>query len=87
MPSEADRANLLGSLAIELGLISAQQLQSVLEEQAQDKTRLGFVRQVGTILVTRGLLTNAQLMGLLREQSIRRARSLREDRGAAPASG
>jgi hypothetical protein len=82
MPSEADRASLLGSLAIERGLISAQQLQSVLEEQAQDKARLGFVRQVGTILVTRGLLTNAQLMDLLREQSIRRARQLRNSEGA-----
>ena len=38
MPSEADRANLLGSLAIELGIISPQQLQAVLEEQAQDTT-------------------------------------------------
>ena len=82
MPDNADRENLLGNLAIELGLITADHLQSALAEQAQDKSRLGFVRQVGTILVTRGVLTNHQLMDLLREQSLRRARRLRDSAGA-----
>jgi hypothetical protein len=78
MPHEDDREHLLGNLAIELGLISAQQLGSALEDQTQDKARFGFVRQVGTILVARGWLTHPQLMDLLREQSMRRARRLRE---------
>jgi hypothetical protein len=82
MPDNADRESLLGNLAIELGWITADHLQSALAEQAQDKARLGFVRQVGTILVTRGVLTNHQLMDLLREQSIRRARRLRDSAGA-----
>jgi hypothetical protein len=76
MSNDANREHLLGNLAIELGLITAEQLQSVLEDQAKDKARLGFLRQIGTILVTRGLLTQTQLMDLLREQSLRRARRL-----------
>jgi hypothetical protein len=82
MPNEANREHLLGDLAIELGLVTAQQLRSALEDQAQDQTRFGFVRQLGTILVTRGWLTNSQLMDLLREQSMRRARRLRDSAGA-----
>ncbi len=82
MPDEADRAHLLGDLAIEMGLITSDQLRSILEEQAQDKGRFGFVRQVGAILVARGCLTQATLMDLLREQSLRRARRLRESAGS-----
>jgi hypothetical protein len=77
MSMEADREHLLGNLAIELGLIITEQLRSALEDQAQDKARYGFTRQVGTILVARGWVTQQQLMDLLREQSLRRARGLR----------
>jgi hypothetical protein len=82
MQHEADREFLLGNLAIELGLISAQQLSEALEDQAQDKARFGFVRQVGSVLVARGWITHPQLMDLLREQSMRRARRLRESAGS-----
>jgi hypothetical protein len=82
MKDEDGRELLLGNLAIELGLVSAQQLSLALEDQAQDKARFGFVRQVGTILIARGWLTQSQLMDLLREQSMRRARRLRESPGS-----
>ena len=82
MPNEPDREHLLGNLAIELKLITPDQLKSALADQAQDKGRLGFVRQVGTILVVRGWITDHQLMDLLREQSLRRARRLRDSAGA-----
>jgi hypothetical protein len=82
MKNDADREYLLGNLAIELGLITPQQLSSALEDQAQDGARFGFVRQMGTILIARGWLTHPQLMDLLREQSMRRARRLREAAGS-----
>ena len=81
MSSDADREHLLGDLAIELGLITAQHLSAALGDQAHDKARFGFVRQVGTILIAHGRLTQPQLMDLLREQSMRRARRLRESAG------
>jgi hypothetical protein len=81
MSDNAEREHLLGDLAIEMGLITGEQLRTALEDQAKDKTRFGFVRQMGAILVARGWLTQATLMDLLREQSIRRARRLRESAG------
>jgi hypothetical protein len=82
MPNEPDRETLLGNLAIELKLITPDQLKAALTDQAQDKVRLGFVRQVGTILVVKGWINDHQLMDLLREQSLRRARRLRDSAGA-----
>jgi hypothetical protein len=71
-----------GNLAIELGLITPQELGKALEDQAQDGARFGFIRQLGTILVTRGWLMHQQLMDVLREQSLRRARRLRKSAGS-----
>lgn len=82
MTDEAGREYLLGNLAIALGLITPQQLSLALEDQANDKIRFGYVRQMGTILVARGWLTQPQVMDLLREQSMRRARRLRESAGS-----
>lgn len=77
MPEKSDWQLMLGNLAIERGLITPEQLASALEDQMGDKDRLGFVRHVGTILVSRGWLTEPVLMDLLGEQSRERAR-LRE---------
>jgi len=82
MPEETGRELLLGNLAIELGLITSQDLGAALEDQAQDGARFGFVRQLGTILVTQRCLTQQQLMDILREQSFRRARRLRQSAGS-----
>jgi hypothetical protein len=82
MPNETDRGVLLGDLAIELGLITPDQLRVALDDQALDKARFGFQRQVGTILVAHGWATQQQVMDLLREQSARRARRLRDSAGS-----
>ncbi len=81
MPDNDDRKTLFGDIAVELGLITAEQLRLGLEEQAKDKARFGFIRQMGTILTSRGWLTEGQVMDLLREQSKRRARRLRSEGG------
>jgi hypothetical protein len=85
MKDDSGRELLLGNLAIELGLISAEQLNSALEDQGQDQARFGFVRQMGSILIARGWISHPQLMDLLREQSMRRARRL--SGSAGPSEG
>jgi len=87
MSEKNNREHLLGNLAIERGLITDQQLTVALEDQARDGARFGFVRQVGAILVTHGWLTHPQVMDLLREQSTRRGRRLRESAGSDGGGG
>jgi tetratricopeptide (TPR) repeat protein/predicted Ser/Thr protein kinase len=79
-PSDSSRereGNLLGRAALDRGLITADQLREALVEQARDiQAGRPIPRKIGSILVTKGYLTDRQLDLLLGAQ--------KEKRTAAP---
>lgn len=66
---------LLGQIAVERGLISKAQLEDCIKEQQKGGGKNGPA--LGNLLVSRGLLKNQDLGGLLEEQS-RRVKSLED---------
>ncbi len=65
MPHETDA--LVGRLALEKGFLTPGQLQECLAEQAE-REKSGVTRPLGVIMVSRGMLQDAQLLELLEEQ-------------------
>jgi WD40 repeat protein/serine/threonine protein kinase len=64
--TDGGRQLLLGKRLLERGVITPDQLREALAERARGMTE-GLARPLGTILVSRGFLTDAQLMQLLEE--------------------
>jgi len=62
-----DTEGLVGKLALQKGLVTAAQLKECLAEQAALR-KTGQKRPIGVILVSRGLLTDEDLLGLLEDQ-------------------
>jgi hypothetical protein len=58
----------LGSLAVRLGLITSAQLQTALAEQARSIAEGKLPRQIGLILLSKGVLDETQLDRLVRQQ-------------------
>ena len=65
MPYSTD--GLVGKLALQKGMISAEQLKDCLAEQAALQ-KAGRNRPLGVIMVSRGLMKDEDLLGLLEEQ-------------------
>src|SRR5947207_13845951 len=65
---EVSRDALIGKLALERGWVTPLQLREALSEQWADvEAGRGKTRSLGSILVTRGLLTEPQLQQLLEQ--------------------
>ena len=81
-PRPRGRTDLLGTLAVDQGILSPDKLQVALVLQRQG----GLAESLGAILLRNGLLTPPQLQGLLREQQRQRvdsARRVEEDLASA----
>ncbi|HEV3026740.1 MAG TPA: hypothetical protein VG457_04165 [Planctomycetota bacterium] len=64
----------LGSLALRSGMVSAQQLQSALATQAREAWEGKLPRQLGLMLLSEGMVNEAQLeFLLLQQQPLRRS--------------
>jgi aspartate ammonia-lyase len=58
-----------GSIAVEKGLITTEQLLEVLQVQARENVELGRHRLIGQILLEKGYLTESQLDEVLESMS------------------
>jgi hypothetical protein len=74
MSDTIDPELLLGNIALQAKMITADQLRLALGDQARDLDLRRAPRQLGVILLARNSITEDQLLWLLREQAERRAR-------------
>lgn len=77
-----ERAQLFGTVAVEMGAISEQQLRAALEQQLAD-SKDGQRRQLGETLVFMAILTPQGVQEVLNEQRRRREGALANAPGAA----
>lgn len=80
-----DRAQLFGTVAVDMGAISAQQLRDGLEQQLAD-SKAGQRRQLGETLIFMAILTPQDVQEVLNEQRRRREDRLADAPGADDAS-
>lgn len=83
MPDE--KAQLFGTVAVEMGAISEQQLRAALEQQLAD-SKDGQRRQLGETLVVMAILTPQDVQEVLNEQRRRREGRLADAPGTDDAS-
>lgn len=80
-----DRAQLFGTVAVEMGAISEQQLRAALEQQLAD-SKDGQRRQLGETLIFMAILTPQDVQEVLNEQRRRREGVPADAPGAESAS-